>query len=165
MNHWYWSQIFTEIYCHNAKNSLYITMGTDREDVRIHLLWYRLIYNGSFSLLGIFFFFFLHCGNESQWVWLWYYLSWIHTWTQSIFITFLHTHFGFWGHEGQNATLAVQLCELKKVQLYGRFTLVTQDFIGHLETFCRSIFSMISGIESEWKWYSSPLSVVKTPVF
>ena len=57
------------------------------------------------------------------------------------------------------------LHELKKIQLQERFMLTTQDFIGHLKTLCMSILLLSSGVESEWKPYSSPLSVEKMLAF
>ena len=56
----------------------------------------------------------------------------------------------------QNATSkAISLHELKKVQLQERYTLVTQDSIGHLKTLCMSVLSLVVALESEWKRYSS----------
>ena len=57
---------------------------------------------------------------------------------------------------------AMLLHALKKVQLQERFTLVTQDSIGHLQTLCMSVLLPSGGIESELKRYSSPLSVENT---
>ena len=51
--------------------------------------------------------------------------------------------------------------ELKQVQLQERFTLMTQDSIGHQKLCCMSVSLLSGGIESEWKHYSSPLSVEK----
>ena len=48
--------------------------------------------------------------------------------------------------------------ELKKVQLQERYTLVTQDSIGHLKTLCMSVLSLVVALESEWKRYSSSQS-------
>ena len=50
----------------------------------------------------------------------------------------------------QNATSkAISLHELKKVQLQERYTLVTQDSIGHLKTLCMSVLSLVVALESE----------------
>ena len=50
----------------------------------------------------------------------------------------------------QNATSkAIPLHELKKVQLQERYTLVTQDSIGHLKTLCMSVLSLVVALESE----------------
>ena len=47
----------------------------------------------------------------------------------------------------QNATpRSISLHELQKVQLQERFTLVTQDSIGHLKTLCMSVFTASSGV-------------------
>ena len=44
----------------------------------------------------------------------------------------------------QNATSkAVSLHELKKVKLQERYTLLTQDSIGHLKTLCMSVLSLV----------------------
>ena len=50
---------------------------------------------------------------------------------------------------------------LKKVQLQERYTLVTQDSIGHLKTLCMSVLLLAVALESEWKPYSSSQSVKK----
>ena len=66
----------------------------------------------------------------------------------------------------QNATSkAISLHELIKVQLQERYTLVTQDTIGHLKTLCMSVLSLVVALESEWKRYSSSQSIKKTLVF
>ena len=39
--------------------------------------------------------------------------------------------------------------------------LMTQDSIGHLKTLYMGVLSLSGGVESEWKCYSSPLSVEK----
>ena len=57
------------------------------------------------------------------------------------------------------------LSELKKVQLQKRFMLMTQDSIDHPKMLCMSILSLSGGIDSEWKRYSSPLSIEKMLVF
>ena len=50
----------------------------------------------------------------------------------------------------QNATSkAISLHELKKVQLQERYTLLTQDSIGHLKTLCMSVLSLVVALESE----------------
>ena len=50
----------------------------------------------------------------------------------------------------QNATSrAISLHEMKKVQLQERYTLVTQDSIGHLKTLCMSVLSLVVALESE----------------
>ena len=59
----------------------------------------------------------------------------------------------------QDATSkAISLHELSKVQLQERYTLVTQDSIGHLKTLCMSVLSLAVALESEWKGYSSSQS-------
>ena len=42
----------------------------------------------------------------------------------------------------------------KKLKLQERYTLVTQDSIGHLKTLCMSVLSLAVALESEWKRYS-----------
>ena len=42
---------------------------------------------------------------------------------------------------------------------------MAQDFTGHLKTLRKRVLSLSGGAESEWKRYSSPLSIVKTPAF
>ena len=64
----------------------------------------------------------------------------------------------------QNATSnAISQHELKKVQ--ERYTLVTQDSIGHLKTLCMSVLLLVVALESEWKCYSSSQSDKKMLVF
>ena len=59
----------------------------------------------------------------------------------------------------QNTTSkAISQHELKKVQLQERYTLVTQDSIGHLKTLCMTVLSLVVALESEWKRYSSSQS-------
>ena len=66
----------------------------------------------------------------------------------------------------QNATSkAISLHKLKKVQLQERYTLVTQDSIGHLKMLCMSVLSLVVAFESEWKRYSSSQSDGKTLAF
>ena len=102
-------------------------------------------------------------------------LSWIHNRTQAFFNRFIACAFPlffffffFFFFEVkrvlpidryQNATSkAISLHELKKVQLQERYTLVTQDSIGHLKTLCMSVLSPVVVLESEWKRYSSSQS-------
>ena len=66
----------------------------------------------------------------------------------------------------QNATSkAISLRVLKKVQLQERYTLLTQDSIGHLKTICMSVLSLVVALESEWKRDSSSQSDKKTLAF
>ena len=60
---------------------------------------------------------------------------------------------------------AMPLHELKKVQLQKCFMLMTHDSIGHLKTLCMSVLLLNGGAKSEWKRYSSPLSVEKMLAF
>ena len=55
--------------------------------------------------------------------------------------------------------------ELKKVQLQERYTLVTQDSIGHLKTLCISVLLLVVALKSEWKCYSSSQSDKKALAF
>ena len=45
-----------------------------------------------------------------------------------------------------------------RVQLQERYTLVTQDSIGHLKTLCMSVLSLVVAMESEWQRDSSSQS-------
>ena len=91
---------------------------------------------------------------------------WIHTRTQVFFYRFVACAFPFFEVKSvlpidryQNATSkAISQHELKKVQLQERYTLVTQDSIGHLKTLCMSVLSLVVALESEWKRYSSSQS-------
>ena len=66
----------------------------------------------------------------------------------------------------QNAiSNAISLHELKKVQLQERYTLLTQDSIGHLKTLCMSVLSLVVAMESEWQRDSSSQSDKKTLAF
>ena len=90
-------------------------------------------------------------------------LSWIHTRTQAFFYRFVACAFPFFEVKSilsidryQNAiSKAISQHELNKVQLQERYTLVTQDSIGHLKTLCISVLSLVVALESEWKRYSS----------
>ena len=42
---------------------------------------------------------------------------------------------------------------------------MTHDSIGHLKTLCTGVLSLNSGVESEWKGCSSPLSIEKMLAF
>ena len=46
---------------------------------------------------------------------------------------------------------AISQHQLKKVQLQERYTLLTQDSIGHLKTLCMSVLSLVVAMESEWQ--------------
>ena len=71
----------------------------------------------------------------------------------------------FWGQE-RLTSKAISLYELKKVQLQERYTLVTQDSIGHLKTLCMSVYNRyVVALESEWKRYSSSQSDKKPLAF
>ena len=59
----------------------------------------------------------------------------------------------------------MSLHELQKVQLQKRLALMTHDSLGHLKMLCMSVLSMSAGVESEWKPYSSPLSIEKMLAF
>ena len=99
--------------------------------------------------------------------------SWIHTRTQALFYRFVACAFPFFEVKSvlpidryQNATSkAISLGELKKVQLQERYTLLTQDSIGHLKTLCMSVLSLVVALESEWKRDSSSQSNKKTLAF
>ena len=99
--------------------------------------------------------------------------AWIHSRTQALFIALSHAHFRFLRSRAsypidryQNATSrAISLHELKKVQLQERYTLVTQDSIGHLKTLCMSVLSLAVAFESKWKRYSSLQSDKKMLAF
>ena len=100
-------------------------------------------------------------------------LSWIHTRTQAFFYRFVACAFPFFEVKSilpidryQNATSkAISLHELKKVQLQGRYTLLTQDSIGHLKTLCMSVLSLVVAMESEWQRDSSSQNDKKTLAF
>ena len=53
----------------------------------------------------------------------------------------------------------------KKVQLQEWYTLLTQDSIGHLETLCMSVLSLVVAMESDWKRDSSSQSDKKMVAF
>ena len=138
----------------------------------IHFLWWFFCPNhpqdknfSSFSCFSFIFFFIFF-------LILIFRLSWIHTRTQAFFYRFVGCAFLFSEVKSvlpidryQNATSkAISLHELKKVQLQERYTLVTQDSIGHLKMLCMSVLSLVVALESEWKRYSSSQSDKKTSV-
>ena len=125
-----------------------------------------------------FYFVFIFAGASLCWhfvfshikLWLW---SWIHTRTLAFFYRFVACAFLFFEVKSvipidryQNATSkAISLHELKKVQLQERYTLLTQDSIGHLKTLCMSVLSLVVAMESEWQRDSSSQSDKKTLAF
>ena len=87
---------------------------------------------------------------------------------KAFFIVFSHAHFRFWGQECLSDRSILKRYPksdaapwVEKIQLQERFTLMTHDFVGHLKTLYMSVLSLNGGFESEWKRYSSPLSVEK----
>ena len=99
-------------------------------------------------------------------------ISWIHTRTQSVFS--LLSHMRIYVIKVMIVCLidryqkviprAMLLYELKKVQerfMLMTFRFMTHDCIGHLKTHCKNHSSLSTGIECEWKHYSSPFSIEK----
>ena len=92
-------------------------------------------------------------------------LSWIHTQMQ-VFLSLCRMRISiFWGQEhltdwwiSKRYPKSDIASWVEKVQLQERFTLVTQDSIGHLKTFCMSVLSLSMAFESQWKCYSSSQS-------
>ena len=112
------------------------------------------------------------CGNCSFFVIL--LLSWIHTWTTSIFSWLFHMCISIFEIMGiypidqyQNAIpRALSLHELKMFSFKSvSRSFMTQSSIGRLKTLCMSILSLSGGVESEWKCCSSLLSIEKCVAF
>ena len=56
---------------------------------------------------------------------------------------------------------AMPLHELKQVQLKEHFMGMTNDSFGHLKMLCMIILLLSGGVESEWEYCSSLLSIGK----
>ena len=91
----------------------------------------------------------------------------------SVFLSLCHMRISvFWGQEHlTDRSISKRYLKsdiatwVEKVQLQERYTLMTQDSIGHLKTLCMSVLSLVVVFESEWKCYSSSQSDKKMLVF